>query len=225
MTLILNLYFVISIGIVISSSFVVFVSNPIYSLLWLVLSFLFSASLLLLLGCEFLALIFIVVYVGAIAVLFLFVVMLLDLKFKNLKNKKTQTFTAVLVLGSCFLFFLLFFNFTSLKQDTLVLDAGFINKKASVKTNYLILYFPCIVDKISLVFINWRELTNSVNDIQLYSFILYDTFVLQFLLVGFVLLAVLIEVVYLTNSYKNLSTYDQSIFKQISVNSNFFTAK
>jgi NADH:ubiquinone oxidoreductase subunit 6 (subunit J) len=222
MTLILNLYFVIGIGIVISSSFVVFVSNPIYSLLWLVLSFLFSASFLLVLGCEFLALIFIVVYVGAIAVLFLFVVMLLDLKFKNLKNKKTQTFSAILVLGSCFLLFLLFFNFSSLKQDILVLDLGFANKKANIETKNFILYFLCIVDKISLVFINWRDLTDSVNDIQLYSFILYDIFVLQFLLVGFVLLAVLIEVVYLTNSYKNLSTYDQSIFKQISINSNFF---
>jgi NADH:ubiquinone oxidoreductase subunit 6 (subunit J) len=222
MTLILNLYFVIGIGIVISSSFVVFVSNPIYSLLWLVLSFLFSASFLLLLGCEFLALIFIVVYVGAIAVLFLFVVMLLDLKFKNLKNKKTQAFNAILVLGGCFLFFLLFLNLTSLKQDLLALDSSFITKKPSLKIKDFILYFFCIVDKISLVFINWRELTESVNDIQLYSFILYDTFVLQFLLVGFVLLAVLIEVVYLTNSYKNLSTYDQSIFKQVSVNSNFF---
>jgi NADH:ubiquinone oxidoreductase subunit 6 (subunit J) len=222
MTLILNLYFVISIGIVISSSFVIFVSNPIYSLLWLVLSFLFSASFLLVLGCEFLALIFIVVYVGAIAVLFLFVVMLLDLKFKNLKNKKTQAFTAILVLGSCFFFFLLFLNFTSLKQDILVLDSSFVNKKVSIQIKNFLLYFFFIVDKISIVFINWRDLTESVNDIQLYSFILYDIFVLQFLLVGFVLLAVLIEVVYLTNSYKNLSTYDQSIFKQISVNSNFF---
>jgi NADH-quinone oxidoreductase subunit J len=222
MRLILNLYFVISIGIVISSSFVVFVSNPIYSLLWLVLSFLFSASFLLVLGCEFLALIFVVVYVGAISVLFLFVVMLLDLKFKNLKNKKTQAFTAILVLGSCFLFFLLFLNFYSLKQDILVLDSSFINKKANIDTKNFILYFFCLVDKISIVFINWRDLTDSVNDIQLYSYILYDTFVLQFLLVGFVLLAVLIEVVYLTNSYKNLSTYDQSIFKQISINSNFF---
>jgi NADH-quinone oxidoreductase subunit J len=225
MTLILNLYFVISVGVVISSSFVVFVSNPIYSLLWLVLSFLLSASLLLVLGCEFLALIFIVVYVGAIAVLFLFVVMLLDLKFKNLKNKKTQTFTAVLVLGSCFLFVLLFFNCTSLKQDILVLDLNFINKKSNIGTKNFIFYFLFIVDKISLVFINWSDLTNSVNDIQLYSFILYDIFVLQFLLVGLVLLAVLIEVVYLTNSYKNISTYDQSIFKQISINSNFFTSK
>jgi NADH:ubiquinone oxidoreductase subunit 6 (subunit J) len=222
MTLILNLYFVISIGIVISSSFVVFVSNPIYSLLWLVLSFLFSASFLLVLGCEFLALIFIVVYVGAIAVLFLFVVMLLDLKFKNLKTKKTRAFTAILVLGSCFLFFLLFLNFTSFKQDTLILDSNFINDEVSTQIKDFMLYFFFIVDKISIVFINWRELTDSVNDIQLYSFILYDTFVLQFLLVGFVLLAVLIEVVYLTNNYKNLSTYDQSIFKQISVNSNFF---
>jgi NADH:ubiquinone oxidoreductase subunit 6 (subunit J) len=222
MRLILNLYFIISLGIVISSSFVIFVSNPIYSLLWLVLSFLFSASFLLLLGCEFLALIFIVVYVGAIAVLFLFVVMLLDLKFKNLKTKKTQTFTAVLVLGSCFLFFLLFLNLSTLKQDILTLDSSFINKKANIETKNLLLYFVCVVDKISLVFINWRDLTDSVNDIQLYSFVLYDIFVLQFLLVGFVLLAVLIECVYLTNSYKNLSTYDQSVFKQISINSNFF---
>jgi NADH:ubiquinone oxidoreductase subunit 6 (subunit J) len=223
MTLILNLYFVMSLGIVISSSFVVFVNNPIYSLLWLVLSFLFSASFLLMLGCEFLALIFVVVYVGAIAVLFLFVVMLLDLKFKNLKNKKTQAFTAILVLGSCFLVFLLFLNSSSLKQETLNLDSSFINKKASsTETKNFVLYFLCIIDKISLVFINWRELADSVNDIQLYSFILYDTFFLQFLLVGFVLLGVLIEVVYLTNSYKSLSTYDQSIFKQISINSNFF---
>jgi NADH:ubiquinone oxidoreductase subunit 6 (subunit J) len=221
MTLILNLYFVISLGIVISSSFVVFVSNPIYSLLWLVLSFLFSASFLLMLGCEFLALIFVVVYVGAIAVLFLFVVMLLDLKFKNLKNKRTQAFTAILVLVSCFLFLLLFLNSSSLKQEILNLDSSFINKK-STGTKSFVLYFLCIVDKISLVFINWRELTDSVNDIQLYSYILYDTFFLQFLLVGFVLLGVLIEVVYLTNSYKSLSTYDQSVFKQISVNSNFF---
>jgi NADH:ubiquinone oxidoreductase subunit 6 (subunit J) len=225
MTLILNLYFVISVGIVISSSFVVFVSNPIYSLLWLVLSFLFAASFLLVLGCEFLALIFIVVYVGAIAVLFLFVVMLLDLKFKNLKNKKTRAFTAILVLGSFFLFFLLFLNFNSLKQDTLVLDSACINMKVNTETKNFISYFVGVVDKTSLVYINWRELADSVNDIQLYSYILYDTFVLQFLLVGFVLLAVLIEVVYLTNSYKNLSTYDQSIFKQISINSNFFTSK
>ena len=54
--------------------------NSIYSVLFLVLSFVSSSSIIFLLECEYISLIFVIIYVGAIAVLFLFVVMMLDIK-------------------------------------------------------------------------------------------------------------------------------------------------
>jgi len=60
--------------------------NPVHSVLFLILAFLTSAGLLVLIGAEFLAMLLIVVYVGAVAVLFLFVVMMLDVDFVELKQ-------------------------------------------------------------------------------------------------------------------------------------------
>lgn len=60
--------------------------NPVHSVLFLILAFLTSAGLLILIGAEFLAMLLIVVYVGAVAVLFLFVVMMLDVDFVELKQ-------------------------------------------------------------------------------------------------------------------------------------------
>ena len=59
--------------------------NPVHSVLWLILSFLSSAGLFVLLGAEFVAMLLIIVYVGAVAVLFLFVVMMLDVDFAQLR--------------------------------------------------------------------------------------------------------------------------------------------
>ena len=60
--------------------------NPVHSVLWLILTFVNAAGLFLLTGAEFLAMILLVVYVGAVAVLFLFVVMMLDVDFAELKS-------------------------------------------------------------------------------------------------------------------------------------------
>jgi NADH-quinone oxidoreductase subunit J len=60
--------------------------NPVHSVLWLILAFFNSAGLFILLGAEFLAMILVVVYVGAVAVLFLFVVMMLDINFAALRS-------------------------------------------------------------------------------------------------------------------------------------------
>lgn len=60
--------------------------NPVHSVLWLILAFFTSAGLLVLIGAEFLAMLLVVVYVGAVAVLFLFVVMMLDVDFVELKQ-------------------------------------------------------------------------------------------------------------------------------------------
>ena len=59
--------------------------NPVHSVLWLILAFFNSAGLFLLLGAEFIAMLLVIVYVGAVAVLFLFVVMMLDVDFAELR--------------------------------------------------------------------------------------------------------------------------------------------
>ncbi len=70
--------------------FTVLGRNPVHSVLWLILAFLSSAGLFVLLGAEFIAMLLIIVYVGAVAVLFLFVVMMLDVDFVKLKAEMAQ---------------------------------------------------------------------------------------------------------------------------------------
>jgi NADH-quinone oxidoreductase subunit J len=74
-------------GIVCGSGLAVILArNPVHSVLWLILAFFNAAGLFLLLGAEFLAMILVIVYVGAVAVLFLFVVMMLDIDFASLRS-------------------------------------------------------------------------------------------------------------------------------------------
>ncbi|WP_040256418.1 NADH-quinone oxidoreductase subunit J [Rickettsia hoogstraalii] len=69
--------------ITISSLCVVLSKNSVYSVLWLIFAFINGAGLMILLGAEFLAMMLIVIYVGAVAVLFLFVIMILDMHFNK----------------------------------------------------------------------------------------------------------------------------------------------
>ena len=69
---------------------VIFSRNPVHSVLWLIVAFFNSAGLMLLLGAEFIALLLVIVYVGAVAVLFLFVVMMLDIDFASLRSGFTK---------------------------------------------------------------------------------------------------------------------------------------
>src|SRR6266550_8727681 len=85
------LFFYLFAGVCIASAFMVIAArNPVHSVLFLILAFVNAAGLFLLLGAEFLAMILIVVYVGAVAVLFLFVVMMLDIDFAELKRGALQ---------------------------------------------------------------------------------------------------------------------------------------
>src|SRR6187399_676059 len=91
------LFFYLFAGVCIASAFMVIAAkNPVHSVLFLILAFVNAAGLFLLLGAEFLAMILIVVYVGAVAVLFLFVVMMLDVDFAELR----QGFLSYLPLGA-----------------------------------------------------------------------------------------------------------------------------
>src|SRR4029077_6343770 len=81
------LFFYLFAGVCVASAFMVIAAkNPVHSVLFLILTFVNAAALFLLLGAEFLAMILIVVYVGAVAVLFLFVVMMLDVDFVELRQ-------------------------------------------------------------------------------------------------------------------------------------------
>jgi len=79
--------------------FVVFARNPVHSVLWLILAFFSSAGLFVLMGAEFVAMLMVIVYVGAVAVLFLFVVMMLDVDFAELKDGLAQYMPVGLLIG------------------------------------------------------------------------------------------------------------------------------
>ncbi|QBY02636.1 NADH-quinone oxidoreductase subunit J [Rhodophyticola sp. CCM32] len=83
-------FYVFAITVVTAALFVVVSRNPVHSVLWLILCFLSSAGLFVLLGAEFVAMLLIIVYVGAVAVLFLFVVMMLDVDFAELKAEMAK---------------------------------------------------------------------------------------------------------------------------------------
>ena len=73
--------------------------NPVHSVLWLILAFLSTSGLFILLGAEFVAMLLVIVYVGAVAVLFLFVVMMLDIDFAALKGEMARAMPLGLLIG------------------------------------------------------------------------------------------------------------------------------
>ncbi len=99
MTLPLFFFYVFSIIAVASALMVIASRNPVHSVLFLILCFVNAAGLFMLAGAEFLALILIVVYVGAVAVLFLFVVMMLDVDFASMRQGMLQYAPVGVVVG------------------------------------------------------------------------------------------------------------------------------
>src|SRR5438477_2871230 len=80
------MFYLFAVVAVASGVMVVSARNPVHSVLFLILAFFNAAGLFILMGAEFLAMILVVVYVGAVAVLFLFVVMMLDINFVELRR-------------------------------------------------------------------------------------------------------------------------------------------
>jgi len=98
------LFFYLFAGICVASAFMVIAArNPVHSVLFLILAFVNAAGLFVMMGAEFLAMILIVVYVGAVAVLFLFVVMMLDVDFASLKQGALQYLPIGALVGAIFL--------------------------------------------------------------------------------------------------------------------------
>jgi len=102
------LFFYLFAGICVASAVMVIVSrNPVHSVLYLILAFVNASGLFVLMGAEFLGMMLIVVYVGAVAVLFLFVIMMLDVDFVELREGFIQYLPVGVVIGGIFLFELL----------------------------------------------------------------------------------------------------------------------
>lgn len=175
---------------------VVIAEDHISAIIALISSFMLSSILLLFLECEFLALVFIIIYIGAISVLFLFVLMMLESKISDLSLNKFH-----LPLG--IVFGLLLFIVVISKIDSII--------QSNPCCNTLYLYKSK----------NWFYLIESIEDIAIYSQVLYTYFVLQFLISGMLLLLVLVGVSHLSNnkSKKNSKTI---FFKQLSRTAIFF---
>lgn len=96
-------FYVFGITVVMAGLLTVVARNPVHSVLWLILAFLSSAGLFVLLGAEFVAMLLIIVYVGAVAVLFLFVVMMLDVDFVALKAEMAKYIPVAGLIGTVLL--------------------------------------------------------------------------------------------------------------------------
>ena len=99
------LFFYLFAGVLLASGLMVVASrNPVYSVLFLILAFFNAAGLFVLIGAEFLAMLLVVVYVGAVAVLFLFVVMMLDINFAEMRAGFQKYLPLGLVVGGILVF-------------------------------------------------------------------------------------------------------------------------
>ena len=99
MSILVITFYLFSLSAIAGGLMTVISRNPVHSVLWLILAFLSSAGLFVLLGAEFLAMLLIIVYVGAVAVLFLFVVMMLDVDFSTLKAEMAGYLPIALLIG------------------------------------------------------------------------------------------------------------------------------
>lgn len=193
------IFYLFSTLLVFCAFMVVVAQHPVFSLLFLVGSFLFASFLLFLLECEFLALLFIVVYVGAIAILFLFAIMMLESKLSDL-SKNVMKYTPIGFVFGIVLLIPIVNEISGQFEGNVYSNSFYLNK-----------------------FQNWYDLIDSVTDVEVYGQVLYSYFVLQLLVAGLILLLVLVGVVYLTNNYNvSKQTLDQSVFKQLARNSEFF---
>jgi len=179
------LFFYVFAAITVASAFMVIASrNPVHSVLFLILAFVNAAGLFVLVGAEFLAMILVVVYVGAVAVLFLFVVMMLDVDFAELRQGFLQYLPIGVIVGFIFLVELL-----------LVVGSWITGANVS----------GAIRSPIPPV----TEVTNT----QALGRVLYTTYVHFFELAGLVLLVAMIGAIVLTLHHK-VSAKRQSVAAQ-----------
>tara|TARA_Y100000768_G_scaffold1695_1_gene1321 strand:+ start:166 stop:780 length:615 start_codon:yes stop_codon:yes gene_type:complete len=186
MTVIQLTFYIFSFVMLLSALMVISTKNPVHSVLFLILAFLNAAGIFVILHAEFLAMILIIVYVGAVAVLFLFVVMMLDIKTTIEKSNILQ----YMPIG-------LFIGFVFIAELVIVL----INTKLEL-SNMQILSNP--LNK-------FAELSNT----KAIGSVLYTDYILHFQLAGVILLIAMIGSIVLTLRERT-GVKRQSVAEQLS---------
>jgi NADH-quinone oxidoreductase subunit J len=171
--------------------------NPVESVLFLILTFCNAAAILFIFNTEFLGLIFVIIYVGAIAVLFLFVIMMLNVKIQDQQSLSFSIFKSSYVIRffSVYLIFILIF---------LVYKSIFSDYKLIIDTSTSILNF------------------DSLNNIDVLGQFLYNYFLVSFLLAGLILLIALVGAIVLTLKFSSLQK-GQLVYRQLSRTDNFLS--
>jgi len=183
---------------IIFAFFVITPKNPIHSILSLILVFFNTAVLLIILGAEFLAMLFVIVYVGAVAVLFLFVIMMLNIKTSSLNISIYRYFPILSLFGVIFfseLFVMFYFDLIPI--DTYYLSL--LNNGNFVHFNYLN---------------SWSSAVLSLNNTFVLGQLLYTYFSYLFILSGVILLVSMIGAISLTLHRRN-DVKRQLVFKQV----------
>lgn len=192
---------------VISAAMTIATSNPVHSVFYLIFAFLNASALFFLLGVEFLAVIFLIVYVGAVSILFLFVVMMLNIKLVEWTESLTRFVPITLVIGLIFL-----------SQATTLLDS-FSNTNLLTTTNSLETSSTGTDNLwLSVPFIDWvRSFINFTNAEILGQF-LYTDFSFLFLLSSMILLVAMIGAIILSLDHHR-QIRRQDLYSQISTKS------
>lgn len=176
----------------ISSLCVVLVQNTFFALLFLILSFFLTSIVLFLLELEFLGLILIIIYVGAVAVLLLFVLMMLETKLKDFSQNIFVYFPFGVFINGILLVELFYIISTNFNENSQYNNFTF--------NNYL----------------NWYTVLDSLTDLEIYGQLLYTQYVLQVLIAGLVLFLALVGVIFLITKPIKKTFKSQTSFCQLS---------
>jgi NADH-quinone oxidoreductase subunit J len=187
----ITLHYFFSFLLLLSSIFVFISKNPVHSVLFLILAFCNASGILFLFNAEFLGLVFIIIYVGAIAVLFLFVVMML-----NVKIYFSDEFS--------YLPFIFLGGFVLVIQVFLVLEKAFSNS---------------IFWSTSLPY-NFENFLDPLTSIDVLGQSLYNYYLLCFLLAGLILLVAMVGAIILTLNFSS-KRQNELVSRQLSRSDNF----
>ena len=164
--------------------------NPVHSVLFLILAFCGSSGLLILIEAEFMAMIFIVVYVGAIAVLFLFVVMMLNIKISEVIDEIYQYLPVGGLIGIIFLL-----------EVFIIVDNDFVPLLSNGSE--------------ASAYVDWSTQIDNVTNLSSLGQVLYTHYAITFLMAGIILLVAMIGAIVLTMQIRT-TVRRQHIFQQVS---------
>jgi NADH:ubiquinone oxidoreductase subunit 6 (subunit J) len=217
----LNKYFLLlEFFVLLSAFFVVTVRNPVYSILFLILCYLWVSFLFILLKIEFLAFIILIVYLGAVCVLFLFVIMMLNIKLIELKREINFIPFIFFIFSLICIFFFNKLDLISLNIFLLNFYNNFTNYYNIFNINFFFEYnhFKNYDYIFSVFEINSSFLKDMTTHIGL---ILYTFFISQFIIASLVLLVAMFGAIFLTLDITSKSK-KQKIFNQIVRNKGIF---